>query len=143
MFNYKKILYPIDLSETSVKIVPHVKTVAEKFASDIYLIFVAKVHEYYVEGEKKPGEGIKKRVKEYKDKYFADIPDSRTFVGDGEASEEIINCIEKQNIDMVIMATRGRKALDKAIFGSVSANVARSATVPVLFVNPFRDKFIN
>jgi nucleotide-binding universal stress UspA family protein len=40
------------------------------------------------------------------------------------------------------MAIRGRSLLDKAVFGSVAANVARAATVPVFFINPLMDKFI-
>ena len=142
MLAYKKILYPIDLSETSAKIFPHVQTMAEKFGAEICLIFIAKVHEYYVEDEKEPGLSIKKKVKEYKDKNFSDIPDSNMVIKDGEAADEILSYIESEDIDMVIMATRGRKALDKAIFGSVAANVARSASVPVFFVNPYTDKFL-
>ncbi len=141
MLDYKKILFPVDLSETSAKIIPHVKTIAEKFGAEIHLIFVAKVHEYYVEDEE-PGTGIKKKVKEYKDKFFKDIQDSNMVVADGDAADEILAYVDAQDIDMVVMPTRGRKALDKAIFGSVSANVARSAPVPVLFVNPYRDKFL-
>lgn len=142
MLEYKKILYPIDLSETSVKIYPHVKAVAEKFGAEVYLIFIAKVHEYYVEDEKEPGESIKKKVREYKAANFSDIPDENVVIKDGEAADEILSYIDSAGIDMVIMATRGRKALDKAIFGSVAANVARSASVPVFFVNPYTDKFL-
>ncbi|MFO7963990.1 MAG: universal stress protein [Desulfobacterales bacterium] len=142
MLDYKKILFPIDLSETSVKIFPHVETVADKFGAEIILIFVAKVHEYYVEDEKEPGESIRKKVKSYRDKHFPTIPENRVVIKDGEAADEILSYIESAGIDMVIMATRGRKALDKAIFGSVAANVARSAPVPVFFVNPFTDKFL-
>ena len=141
MLDYKKILFPVDLSETSAKIIPHVKTIADKFGAEIRLMFVAKVHEYYVEDEE-PGVGIKKKVKEYKDEYFKDIADSDIVVADGEAADEILSYIDSEDIDLVVMATRGRKALDKAIFGSVAANVARSAPVPVFFVNPYRDKFL-
>jgi len=103
---------------------------------------VAKVHEYYVEDESEPGESVKKKVKEYREQYLSDFPDTSIAVADGEAADEILSYIDKANIDVVVMATRGRKALDKAIFGSVAANVARSAPVPVFFVNPFRDKFL-
>ena len=142
MLDYKKILFPVDLSETSAKIIPHVKKMAEKFGAEICLIFVAKVHEYYVEDEKEPGQSIRKKVKEYTAKNFPDIPDSCVVIKDGEAADEILSYIDSEDIDMVIMATRGRKALDKAIFGSVAANVARSAPVPVFFVNPYTDKFL-
>lgn len=141
MLNYKKILFPVDLSETSAQIIPHVKTVAEKFEAEIYLIFVAKVHEYYIENEE-PGERIRKRVQEYKEQYFKDITDANIIISDGEPADEILSAIDSEGIDLVVMAIRGRKALDKAIFGSVAANVARSAPVPVFFVNPYRDKFL-
>jgi nucleotide-binding universal stress UspA family protein len=36
------------------------------------------------------------------------------------------------------MGTHGRKGLDKVIFGSVAERVVKSATVPVMVVNPFR-----
>ena len=143
MLDYKKILFPVDLSETSAKIIPHVEAIAEKFGAEIRLVFVAKVHEYYVEDESKPGEGITKRVKEYRDKYFPNISDSNTIVLDGDAADEILNYIDNEGIDLVVMATRGRKAMDKAIFGSVAANVVRSASVPVFFVNPYKDKFLS
>jgi nucleotide-binding universal stress UspA family protein len=142
MLEYKKILYPVDLSETSSKIIPHVKTVAEKFGAEIYLIFVAKVHEYYIENEK-PGEGITKKVMKYVKENFTDLPEDHVHVADGDATEEILSYIEKENVDLIVMATRGRKALDKAIFGSVAASVVRTSPVPVFFVNPFTDKFLN
>ena len=141
MLEYKKVLVPIDLSEIASKIIPHARAVADKFGAEIYLIFVAKVHEYYVENET-PGEGIKKKVAKYVSENFADIPESNVIVADGEAAEEILNCVENEDIDIIVMATRGRKALDKAIFGSVAASVARTSPAPVLFVNPFKDKFL-
>ena len=47
MEGYKKILFPTDLSEESKKIAMHVKQMAEKFGSEITLIYVANVGYYY------------------------------------------------------------------------------------------------
>ena len=47
MDNFKKILFPVDLSDISAKIVPYVTTMAEKFESDIHILFVARVFEYF------------------------------------------------------------------------------------------------
>ncbi len=38
MKEFKRILFPVDLSESSEKIVPYVQTVAEKFESEIHAI---------------------------------------------------------------------------------------------------------
>lgn len=142
MIEYKKILVPIDLTENSIKIIPHARSISDKFGAEIVLIFVAKVHEYYVDGEK-PGEGIKKKVAKFLKENCPDFPESKVVIVDGDAAEEIIKYLEKENIDLIVMANRGRKALDKAIFGSVAADVARNLTAPVMFVNPFIDKFLH
>ena len=38
---FKKILFPVDFSEVSPKIVPWVSSMAKKFRSEIHLLFVA------------------------------------------------------------------------------------------------------
>jgi nucleotide-binding universal stress UspA family protein len=139
LLDYKKILFPVDLSETSVKIFPHVETIVDKFGAEVWLMFVAKVNDYFVEGEE-PGASIKKKVTEYKNEYFSGIPDSHVVVTEGEPAEEILSYITAEDIDLVIMATRGRTALDKAIFGSVASKVARVGLVPVVLVNPYSGK---
>ena len=47
MKEFKRILFPVDLSESSTKIVPYVQTVAEKFESKIHILFAARVFEYF------------------------------------------------------------------------------------------------
>ena len=53
---------------------------------------------------------------------------------DGEPDEEIVAAAERRGVDMIAMASHGRGALGRAIFGSVADRVARSATVPVLIL---------
>ncbi|MBU0991028.1 MAG: universal stress protein [Proteobacteria bacterium] len=142
MLDYKKILFPVDLSGIGDTIVPHVKTISDKFGAEVRLMFVAKVNEYYVDGEE-PGVSIKKKVNEYKNEHFKEILDAQVVVTDGDPGDEILRYIDAEDIDLVIMATRGRTALDKAIFGSVAHKVAKVAPVPVFLINPFKDKFIH
>ncbi|MBW3632508.1 MAG: universal stress protein, partial [Chloroflexi bacterium] len=52
----------------------------------------------------------------------------------GEPDEEIVAIAERRGVDMIAMASHGRGALGRAIFGSVADRVARSATVPVLIL---------
>ena len=47
MKEFKRILFPVDLSESSAKIVPYVQTVAKKFESKVFLLFAARVFEYF------------------------------------------------------------------------------------------------
>jgi nucleotide-binding universal stress UspA family protein len=47
MKEFKKILFPVDLSESSEKILPYVQAVAKKFEAKIHILFAARVFEYF------------------------------------------------------------------------------------------------
>ncbi len=136
MIMYKKILFPVDIYENAAKLIPHVKTITQAFNSEIHLLYVAKPNEYYVEDEPEAGKSIKEKVNNFKELYCKDLLSIKVAVLDGEIALEILSYIEKEDIDMVIMATKGKSALGKAVFGSTAAQVVRGAGVPVLLINP-------
>lgn len=148
MNEFRKILYPVDFSESSTKIVPYVRSVAEKFGSNVYLLFAARVFDYFTsiyvphpsinKFEKELIDGAEKRLYEFVDEHFKDFPTTKTAVVAGDAAEQILNYIEEQRIDLVIMATHGRKGMDKIIFGSVAERVVKNSPAPVMVVNPFK-----
>jgi len=72
------------------------------------------------------------------DVHFSNFPNTKTRVVAVDASEEILNYIENQHIDLVIMGTHGRKGMDKIIFGSVAERVLKASPVPVMVVNPYK-----
>jgi nucleotide-binding universal stress UspA family protein len=148
MKEFKRILFPVDLSESSAKIVPYVQSVAKKYASKIHILFAARVFQYFSgvyvppssinRFEKEIIEGSEKRLYEFTDEHFSAFPNTKTAVVAGDASEEIIKYIEDRHIDLVIMGTHGRKGMDKIIFGSVADRIVKTAPVPVMLVNPFK-----
>ena len=148
MKEFQKILFPVDLSESSEKILPYVRMVAKKFDAKIHILFAARVFQYFTsiyvphpsinKFEQEIIEGAEKKLYEFIDKHFKEFPGTKTVVVAGDASEEIINYVESQGIDLIIMGTHGRKGLDKVIFGSVAERVVKTAPVPVLVVNPYK-----
>ena len=148
MKEFNRILYPVDLSEPSSRIVPYVQTVAKKFGSQIHILFAARIFDHFTsmyvplpsisKFEKELIEGAEKRLYEFVDEHFSEFPQTKTAVVAGDASEEIINYIQENKIDLVIMATHGRKGMDKIIFGSVAERVVKTSPVPVMVVNPFK-----
>ena len=148
MKEFKKILFPVDLSESSPKLVPYVTTMAEKFGAEIHLLFVARVFEYFSgiyvphpsisKFEDEIVEGAKKRLKEFTEEYFSDLPGTKAEVIAGDISEEILKYTESKGIDLLILGTHGRKGLEKVVFGSVAERVAKTSPVPVLLVNPYK-----
>jgi nucleotide-binding universal stress UspA family protein len=55
-------------------------------------------------------------------------------VAEGEPDEEIVTAAGQRGVQMIAMASHGRGAIGRAIFGSVADRVARTAPVPVLIL---------
>ena len=147
MVEVKKILFPVDFFESSGKILPYVKLMAEKLGAKIELIHVVRGSSDFVgfemgaawyssfEGELL--EGGQKAMDRFVEEKFAGL-DVGTTVAVGDVAEEIIKHAEKSGTDMIIIGTHGRKGLEKIMFGSVAAGVVKGAHCPVLTVNPHK-----
>jgi nucleotide-binding universal stress UspA family protein len=142
----KKILFPVDLSEVSPKIAPYVKEVASKFGSEVHLVFVARVLQYFTSiyvphpsvtnFETEIIKGAEKKLDEFVKENFQGVsPKVQVILGD--AAEEILNYVRSEGIDLIIMGTHGRKGLEKVVFGSVAERVVQKSPVPVLTINPY------
>jgi len=142
----KNILFPVDLSEVSPKIVPYVKEMAAKFNGNIHLLFVARMLQHFTgiyvphpsinkfEGEIL--QGAEKKLQEFVEDHFRGVsPKARVVLGD--AADEILNYAQSEGVDLIIMGTHGRRGLERIIFGSVAERVVKNSQVPVLTVNPY------
>ncbi len=58
----------------------------------------------------------------------------------GDIVLEIVNAIKQRHIDLVVMATHGRKGLERMFLGSIAETVLQAADVPVLMVRPDQDQ---
>jgi nucleotide-binding universal stress UspA family protein len=147
MKEIKNILVPVDLSQSSPKLVPYATLMQEKFGSEIHLLFVVSVFDPLTSTYVSPTliervgvermEGAGKRLQKFKEDYFKDLPGVKTVVTSGDVSKEILKYIQAEGIDLLIIGTHGRKGIEEAIFGSVANRVSKMATVPVLLVNPY------
>ncbi|OEU51106.1 MAG: hypothetical protein BA872_09130 [Desulfobacterales bacterium C00003060] len=146
----RKVLFPCDLTENSLKVLPYVLSVSEKCDSMIYLLHVVQdLHKwgkgYIPHGsmdvfQKQALEGAEKAL----DSFFEEsalgehISSFQKRIVSGDPANEILKAVESEGIDMVVMGTHGRKGLEHTIFGSVAENVVKRAPVPVMIVNPYR-----
>ena len=150
MAEFRKILFPVDLSEVSQKIVPWVLASAGKFEAEIHLLFVARSLEHlstvYVpfatieEFENNIIKGAETKIQEFVDTFLEGYPSCRTRVVLGDAAEEILGYVDGEGIDLVIIGTHGRKGLEKILFGSVAERVIKMSPVPVMSINPYRTR---
>jgi len=150
MKEFEKILFPVDLSSVSQKIVPHVIMMAETFRAELHLLFVARMFKYYdniyvppvsiTEFEKEIVKGGKRRLDEFVKEHLKDCCIFEARVVAGDPGEQIIHYVKSEGIDLVIMGTHGRKGIDRILFGSVAAHVVKMSPVPLMTVNPYRIK---
>jgi len=150
MPTFKKILFPVDLSDVSAEIIPVVTTMAKTFQSDLHVLFVARIFKYYdtiyvppvsiVDFEEKIVGGGKRRLDEFVEEHLKDCCVSAVKVVPGDPAEEIVRYIDEEGIDLVVMGTHGRKGLDRILFGSVANYVVTTSSAPVMTVNPHRKK---
>lgn len=54
----------------------------------------------------------------------------------GTPAKQIITFADEHDVDMIIMATHGRKGISRGILGSVAEEVVRTGHIPVLLVHP-------
>jgi len=147
---YHRILFPIDLTESSEKLVPHVLTIVEKFNSQLHVLYVVRVFQYFTNiyvpnpsidlFETELIEGAHKKMEEFMRTHFSQFSEAHSEVILGDPSDAIINYNREHDIDMVIMGTHGRKGIDRVIFGSVAERVIKFARIPVLVIHPFAEK---
>ena len=151
MVEIKKILFPVDFTENSSKILPYVLTMSEKFDSMIYLLHVVEdlskwgagsfVPHLSLESFKKDAmKGAEKSMDRVCDTQLKECPNFQRRVVYGDPVMEILGAIKTEGVDLVIMGTHGRKGLDHAFFGSVAENVVKRSDVPVLVINPHKLK---
>ncbi|MBW1789217.1 MAG: universal stress protein [Deltaproteobacteria bacterium] len=148
MKDFKKILFPVDLSEVSPKIAPWVLATAQKYDAEVLLLFVARRFDQYsglsvpidtIENiENQIIKGAETKIEEFVDSCFKGYPKCRAKVVQGDAAEEILNYITSENVDLVIIGTHGRKGLERVLFGSVAERVIKVSPAPVLSINPYK-----
>ncbi len=134
-----KILVPIDFSKLSFKALEYAIYIAETFGSEIHLLHVIEILESI--GLKEVEERLIEETKEilnrvsekFKGKY-------RIFVNAikrDSAEIGIIEFAEEKGIDLICMATRGRKGISHFFLGSKADKVLKLSEIPTLAFNPF------
>jgi nucleotide-binding universal stress UspA family protein len=53
---------------------------------------------------------------------------------EGQAHPQIVQFAEENEVDLIVMSTRGQSGLSRWLMGSVADRIVRGATVPVLLI---------
>ncbi len=143
---FKKILFPVDLSEASRQVAPYVDLMVEKFDAESHLIHVVHLTDYYssmeepipsVKGyETEISNWAEGKIQQFAKANMTRSPTAAKVVV-GRPGDEIINYAETEEIDLIIMA-HSQSRIGKLIFGSVARSVVKRASMATMVINPYR-----
>jgi nucleotide-binding universal stress UspA family protein len=141
---YKKILVPLDGSKRAEKILSHVEDLATHYkAKVIFLmaveyIFAAGVEGSFIEVSEKDFKSRLQQAESYlkgiTEKFHKKDINAQMMVANGPAVERIIQTAEKENADLIAMASHGGGGLSRVFYGSVAAGVLNRVDRPLLVI---------
>lgn len=141
---YNSVLVPTDGSDDSLIAVEHAIDVADQYDATLhtqYVIETTQATEVLDESEQAEllgplEEAGEQAVEEVVEKASAaGVTCDAAVVEQGTPADRILDYVTRNDIEMVVMATRGRTGESRELMGSVTETVVRSSPVPVLTVN--------
>jgi universal stress protein A len=135
-----KILVSTDFSDNARQAFPYAKSYAETFGSEVFLLHVIEKAGFnpkdvpLVLSDKQILQQSHEELKVLAAGEFSPPVRVQTLVRQGKAAEEIVAAAKEFNIDLIVIATRGRTGLKRALLGSTTELVMRQAECPVLVV---------
>ncbi len=142
---FRRILCPVDFSETSNRALAYAMSLAEETAAHLTVVNVIEVPPELREHSFSEGVDVDRiRAAAEADclsRLRQLIPDEarqrctvETAVREGVAYREVLKLAAEGDADLIVMGVHGRGAIDLLVFGSNTARVTRAAECPVLIV---------
>lgn len=142
----KKILVPTDFSPVADNALKYAIDIAAEFKSELLLYHVYSFHRKIdfdwnsPEDEQPFVKKIERQMNFTKEKFMKKIKHKgvaiQTIVEEDSVYSLFTRKVEKHDISLIIMGSKGASGLEKVIFGSVAATALEMAKVPVLVVPP-------
>ena len=136
---YHRILVPLDTSELAEVALPYAEQMAGRLGSEITLMSVShsagekeqRVFRSYI---RETVAVTKERANRYLEKPTGQDVKVESAILVGNPAEEIVDYAERENIDVIVMATHGRSGIGRWTLGSVADKVLRATERPVVLI---------
>jgi len=140
----EKILVAIDFSDGSAQELRYALKFAIQFDSHLLLLHIlhdpAEAPGFYSSEKaskkvfRNMEETASRMMDEFAEKYLKEWKKYNAQIIPGLPAEEIVRIAEKEQVDMIVMGTRGHSGIKRLMIGSVTDRVIRACTCPVLAV---------
>jgi nucleotide-binding universal stress UspA family protein len=140
---YKRILLPLDGSLLAEQALPHAIAQAGRFGAELILLRVVEPMlptETMVPREaiRQAEERTEALTREYLERVAARVRKRgipvQVVTIKGLPRRQIVQFAEANQIDLIVICTRGRSGVSRWLMGSVADRVIRGASIPVLLV---------
>ena len=144
---YKKVLVPLDGSELAECALAHVKNLVKEGAvGEVVLLNVAGVDISWSEIDQGIDiGGIRQKLLDASRQYLADIQSrlraeglkvETALIEANRPAHVIADYVQKNHVDLIVIATHGYTGMKKMLLGSVALKVLHESQVPVLLIRP-------
>jgi len=142
MSKVNKILLPMDGSEASFKTARYAIALASRINASIVILHVISIPQFprylrsideYYKNARKEAENWFDMIKNFPQSKSLEIK-TRVIAGVISVVESIVEYADNENVDLIIIGTRGRSRFTKLLLGSVASGVVTHAKCPVLVV---------
>ncbi len=146
MFN--RILVCLDGSTHSEQMVPYAAEIAHRFGAQVLLLQVLQIPSSLAAASAQGAESVIEEemrrlayeAKQYLEGVAAGLRERglavNTVTIEGSPGDAIVEYAATSGIDLIAIATHGRKNIGRLVFGSVADHVMRHTHIPVLSMKP-------
>jgi nucleotide-binding universal stress UspA family protein len=138
----KNILFATDFSPAANAAVPFATQIARRYGAKVYGVHVNTFNDYTALASPEAWPAVADAAKE-KAKADAQLLNEQlqgieheAVIGEGDVWKFVSKLINEKMIDLIVLGTRGRTGLGKALLGSVAEEILRQARCAVLTVGP-------
>jgi len=144
---YNKIMVPLDGSRLAECVLPHVEAFIEEYnVGNIVFVRIVEPAVIFHSGEypispevlRESESASKSAAKDYLDqivnRFKREGTELQSEVLLGRVAESLVDFAEKNDSDLILIASHGRSGVRRWVRGSIADKILHSSTVPVLIV---------
>ena len=137
----KHILYATDFSPAAEAALPYVKGLSKQYEAKVHAVHVRLPATYPIVGPEMMPQYIEAAEEQAKvetqdlHEMLASVSHDVS-VTEGDLWPTLSDMVRQQNIDLIVIGTKGRTGWGRALLGSVAEEIFRRAPCPVLTVGP-------
>jgi nucleotide-binding universal stress UspA family protein len=140
---YQTLLVPLDGSSRAESILPHVENLAMQFKSKVYFLQIVTLHDATIQiddidqyqynfNQKK--EEIRAYLARIQEEFQKKGIVASYLIEEGAVVETILSVAQRENADLVAIASHGRSGLSRVFYGSVAAGIMQQIDRPMLVI---------